>query len=78
MLTKPHWTHGLDLGHPHFEMLDRYHEQLVYRRNGLEHSEEPRENARTGDCLSGKFAEVIVDVERGIQGRSKPRRIARY
>ncbi|HEY1698020.1 MAG TPA: type VI secretion system baseplate subunit TssK [Polyangiaceae bacterium] len=32
MLTKPHWTHGLDLGHPHFELLDRYHEELVDHR----------------------------------------------
>jgi type VI secretion system protein ImpJ len=32
MFAKPHWTHGLDLGHSHFEMLDRYHEQLVDHR----------------------------------------------
>ncbi len=34
MLGKPHWVDGLDLTHHHFELLDRYHEQLIDDRLG--------------------------------------------
>jgi type VI secretion system protein ImpJ len=32
MLHKPHWTHGLELGSHHFQLLDRYHEELIAHR----------------------------------------------
>lgn len=32
MLPKPHWTEGLELGAHHFQLLDRYHEELVDHR----------------------------------------------
>jgi type VI secretion system protein ImpJ len=32
MLTKPHWTQGLELTAHHFQSLDRYHEDLIARR----------------------------------------------
>src|ERR1039457_1867038 len=32
MLHKPHWTEGLELGSHHFQLLDRYHEELIAHR----------------------------------------------
>ena len=32
MLQKPHWTEGLELGSHHFQLLDRYHEELIAHR----------------------------------------------
>ena len=32
MLPKPHWTQGLELGSHHFQLLDRYHEELIAHR----------------------------------------------
>jgi type VI secretion system protein ImpJ len=32
MLHKPHWTDGLELGAQHFQLLDRYHEELIAHR----------------------------------------------
>jgi type VI secretion system protein ImpJ len=32
MVSKPHWTQGLELTAHHFQSLDRYHEELITRR----------------------------------------------
>jgi type VI secretion system protein ImpJ len=37
MLSKPHWTDGLELGPAHFELLDRYHAELVDHRLAMLH-----------------------------------------
>ena len=54
------------------------HDALVFlRRDMLEDGDVTRKDARPGNRAARKFAEVIVDVERRVQGRTQPWGIAR-